>query len=160
MQEKSSSLYLFGDLLALARQSWVRQMAEHLEQRGFDDYRRSDAVVMRLLRWGPVGVGALGQRLGVTRQAARKLTTALERRGYAQTRPDARDARRLNVELTAAGREYADAIVQAVETLNRELAVRIEDDQLHAADAVLRAAMDPSARQRADALVRRPGRDG
>ena len=39
--------YRFGDLLALARQSWVHRMAAELENRGFGDYRLT--VV------GPVG---------------------------------------------------------------------------------------------------------
>jgi hypothetical protein len=30
--EKSSSTYLFGDLLALARRSWVREMETRLER--------------------------------------------------------------------------------------------------------------------------------
>ena len=42
--------YRFGDLLALARQSWVHRMAAELENRGFADYRLTDAATLRRLR--------------------------------------------------------------------------------------------------------------
>src|ERR1035438_6977062 len=38
---KSTAPYLFGDLLALARQSWVRQMAGRLNQLGYQIGRAS-----------------------------------------------------------------------------------------------------------------------
>jgi DNA-binding MarR family transcriptional regulator len=154
--EKSSPPYLFGDLLALARQSWVGEMALRLERRGYGDYRRSDAAVLRLLSRKPVTIGMLGAALGITRQAARKLAHALERRGYARTEPDAHDGRRVNVLLTEEGNEYARAIVEVVEALNRELAARVDADDLHAADVVLRATLDGDAALRAEALVMRP----
>ena len=106
--------YRFGDLLALARQSWIRRMAAELEDRGFADYRRSDAATLRRLRRGPASVGELGVHLGVTRQAARKVARGLEERGYASTQADAGDARKLNVVLTTAGRAYADAIIEVI----------------------------------------------
>ena len=43
---------LFGDLLALARRSWIRQMAEGLRRAGYADYRPTDAAVFRRLRPG------------------------------------------------------------------------------------------------------------
>jgi DNA-binding MarR family transcriptional regulator len=160
VSEKSSPPYLFGDLLALARQSWVREMARRLEGRGYAGYRRSDAGVLRMLSREPVTIGVLGVALGITRQAARKLADALERRGYARTEPDARDGRRVNVLLTEAGHEYARAIIEVVEALNRELATNVNADQLRAADVVLRATLDRDAARRADVLVTRPSGAG
>jgi DNA-binding MarR family transcriptional regulator len=156
-KKSTAAPYLFGDLLALARQSWVRQMASRLEQRGHSDYRRSDAAAVRLLRRGPVSIGGLGTMLGVTRQAARKVADGLEQRGYARTEQDAQDSRRLNVVLTPAGEGYARAAVEVIHALNRELCERVDPAQLSAADAVLRAAInDQSAREHADLLVRPP----
>ena len=152
----SSPPYLFGDLLALARQSWVSQMARRLERRGYTDYRRSDAAVLRLLSRRPLALGVLGEALGITRQAARKLAQALERRGYARAEPDAHDARRVNVVLTEAGHGYARAIIEVLEALNRELAAAGDADELRAADVVLRATLDGDSARRAEALVRRP----
>jgi DNA-binding MarR family transcriptional regulator len=157
VSEKSSATYLFGDLLALARRSWVRQMESRLEQLGYRDYRRSDAAVLRLLWREPLAVGGLGSRLGISRQAARKLVATLEQRGYASAERDGADARRLNVVLTPRGEAYARSISAVIEELNNALVSRVEPAQLAAADAVLRAAIvDQRERTRAAALVDPP----
>ena len=142
MSEPSTNNYRFGDLLALARQSWITQMARELERRGHTGYRRSDPAAVRLLgRQGPVSIGRLGDALGVSRQAARKLVTGLEARGLAQAVRDEMDGRQLNVQLTVAGRAYASALVEVIGQLNQSLAQRVTPEQLSAADAVLRASL-------------------
>ena len=154
MAPASTSPYLFGDLLALARLSWVRQMGSRLAQLGYQDYRRSDAVALRLLRRGPIPVGRLGTELGITRQAARKVAEGLEQRDYARTERDARDSRVLNVILTAAGTAYARVIADVIRELNREFRERVDPAQLVAADSVLRAvfAADPALQSAASAI--------
>jgi DNA-binding MarR family transcriptional regulator len=142
LSEKSSPVpYLFGDLLALSRLSWIRQMEARLQARGFSGYRRSDAMTMRLLARGPLAVGQLGERLGVTRQAARKLIDALEQSGYVRVERDLQDTRKLNATLTELGARYAEAVIETVHELNHELSQRVNPGQLAAADAVLRAAI-------------------
>lgn len=142
MVTDAMAVYRFGDLLALARQSWTLRMARELAQRGYPDYRISDAASIRLLLAGPLPIGRLGEVLGVTRQAARKVASHLERRGYATTGPDPVDGRKLNVVLTPAGLAYGRAVVDVIETLNRALAERVDLGQLTAADALLRAVVD------------------
>ena len=158
MAAESTAVYRFGDLVALARLSWVGEVTSRLERLGYAGFRRGDAAVMRVLWRGPLPVGRLGAGLGVTRQAARKIADALEQRGYATTERDSRDARQLNITLTPAGRDYARAVIAVTEELNREIAGRVSPAQLAAADTVLRAALfDDSARQRASRLPRPPG---
>jgi DNA-binding MarR family transcriptional regulator len=153
MAAESTPTYRLGDLVALARQSWLGQMYSRLEGLGYVGYRRGDAAVMRALWRGPLPVGRLGAVLGVTRQAARKVADALEQRGYATIERDSRDTRQLNVTLTPAGRDYARAVTAITEQLNREVAGRVSPAQLAAADTVLRATMfDDSARRRASHL--------
>jgi DNA-binding MarR family transcriptional regulator len=155
MTEPSTAAYRFGDLLALARQSWVGEMARRLAGLGYTDYRRSDAAATRLLLRGPLPVGQLGTHLGVTRQAARKVADGLQQRGFATTRRDQRDARQLNVTLTPAGQDYARSVVGVIGELNREVGERADPAQLAAADAVLRAVLfDDGIRQRAERLPR------
>jgi DNA-binding MarR family transcriptional regulator len=157
MAGESTAAYRFGDMVALARQSWLGQMTSRLERLGFAGYRRGDAAVMAMLSRDTLPVGRLGAALGVTRQAARKIADALEQRGYAMTERDSRDTRQLNVTLTQLGRDYARAVAAVVEDLNREVAGRVSPDQLAVADTVLRAALfDESARQRASRLPRPP----
>ncbi len=151
MAAESTPTYRFGDLVGLARQSWLGQMTSRLDGLGYADYRRTDAAAVRLLWRAPLPIGHLGTALGVTRQAARKVADGLEQRGYATIQRDSRDARQLNVTLTAVGRDYARAVIVVIEELNREVARRVSPADLVAADTVLRAALfDDSARQRAD----------
>jgi DNA-binding MarR family transcriptional regulator len=154
---EQTSTYLFGDLLALARLSWVRQMSDRLGRLGYADYRRSDAAALRLLRRGPVPVGQLGAGLGVTRQAARKVADGLVQRDFARTERDARDSRVLNVVLTPAGVAYSRAVTEVIHALNREFSQRVDPAQLAAADAVLRAVFaDDSTLRDAAAAIRPP----
>jgi DNA-binding MarR family transcriptional regulator len=153
MTAESTSTYRFGDLVALARLSWVGQMTSRLEGLGYPGFRRGDAAVARVLLPGPLPVGRLGAALGVTRQAARKIADVLEQRGYATTEWDSRDSRQLNVILTPVGHDYARAVTAVTEQLNREVAGRVSPAELAAADTVLRAALfDDSARERASRL--------
>jgi len=157
MSEQSRTAYHFGDLLALAREHWVRQMAEHVNRAGFGDYRRTDAAVLRLLSRRPRSLGEIGAALAVTRQAARKFVTRLEQRGFVVTARDASDARQVNVALTAQGDQYALAIRRAIDGLDRRLDQRVGRAQLLAADAVLRASLpDQDARDQALRLVPPP----
>ena len=133
---------LFGDLLALARLRWVREMASRLDALGYPDYRRTDASVLGYLRRDELTIGHLGATLGVTRQAARHVVDGLEARGYARTTRDARDTRRVRIALTAAGRTYANAVVEVIHSLNLELTSRMNPEQLDAARDALRAIVD------------------
>jgi DNA-binding MarR family transcriptional regulator len=154
MSQASTDSYPFGDLLALARQSWIKQMAQALHAMGYGDYRRSDAAVVRLLARGPASIGRVGEVLGVTRQAARKVVDGLERRGFAVTARDDRDARQINVVLTTEGSAYARALTAVIRRLNQDLVRRVDPAALAGADAVLRAVLaDDHARRRAQRLA-------
>jgi DNA-binding MarR family transcriptional regulator len=128
---------LFGDVLALARERWVREMARQLGARGYADYRRSDAFAMRLLASGPHALGAFTRPLGRSRQAARKMVTGLIERGFASLETDLTDARRRRVRLTKSGEEYAKAVTDTVTALNRELSRNVDPDDLATAISVL-----------------------
>lgn len=156
MNTLSSGSYGFGDLLALARASWLAQMAAGLEARGYPGYRRTDAWALRQLASGPVPVTQVGQGFGISRQAGRKVVDGLTARGYAITEPDATDRRRANVTLTPAGGAYAEAVMAVIREQNGSLAARVDPRDLEAADRVLRAAVDDGVRQAAQRLVRPP----
>jgi DNA-binding MarR family transcriptional regulator len=153
---KSTGDYRFGDLLALARQSWITQMADGLAAKGYPDYRRSDAASVRRLQRGPLSIGALGAALGVTRQAARKVADGLVLRGLATMARDGADTRQVNVTLTPAGRRYAEAVTKVIERLNRDLVRRVDPADLAGADAVLRAVLADERAQRVAELLGRP----
>jgi biotin operon repressor len=116
-------------------------MARRLASDGFPGYRRSDAVLVRLLRTGPVALGTLSEILGISRQAARKTVGGLEGRGLAVVGSDPKDGRARTVTLTPLGQQYANAVVRALTALNAEVARRVDWAALVATDAVLRAAI-------------------
>ena len=100
------SLSRLGDLsLASLFAGWV--LADALQARlaadGFDDLRFADGVVFQHLVPGPLTIGALAERLGVSQQAASKSVADLERRGYVRRSYDPADARARLVELTDRG---------------------------------------------------------
>lgn len=159
MASESTPVYRFGDLLALARQSWLREMADALRSMGYPDYRRSDAQSLRLLQREPVTIGRLGEALGVTRQAARKVATGLERRGFAVSARDIRDARQVNLTLTPEGDRYAEAIVTVIERMNRSLSERVRPADLAAADTVLRSVLIGGRARTLAEQLGRPGGD-
>ena len=156
MAKVSTGPHLFGDLLALARESWVAQMVAALGNLGYPGYRRTDALVMRRLLASRLAVTRVGSLLGVTRQAGRKVVDGLLDRGYAATERDDQDRRRVNVILTPTGRAYARAVVQAITSLNRGLADRVDHGDLEAAGRVLRAVLDEGDRLRLEGLILPP----
>jgi DNA-binding MarR family transcriptional regulator len=128
---------LFGDVLALAREQWVRTMTASLAAKGYPEYRRSDAVAMRFLQSGSRALGEFSTPMGGSRQATRKVVAGLIERGYATLETDPRDARRRHVVLTPMGGVYAKAVIHTVVALNRDIAERVSPGELSAAYSVL-----------------------
>jgi DNA-binding MarR family transcriptional regulator len=136
---------LFGDLLALARERWVSAMALGLAEKGYPGYRRSDALALRVLHRGSRALGEFAAPLGGSRQATRKVIAGLVERGYATIESDSRDARRRHVILTSRGRAYADAVVDTVNALNREVTEKVSTEDLVGAISVLTFVKDALA---------------
>jgi DNA-binding MarR family transcriptional regulator len=148
MATNANPPYRFGNLLALARRSWIEQVGERMQEAGFPGYRRTDARVLALLLQRPLAIGELGAALRISRQAARQLADGLVERGYASFGTDQADARRTLVVLTARGKAYGRAIWVAQDALNDAVRSRVSQADLAAADAVLRAVFpDDKARE-------------
>jgi DNA-binding MarR family transcriptional regulator len=138
----SATKLLFGDLLALARERWIRAMAQRLSALGFEDYRRSDPLVLRSLRSEDVPLGSLTATLGLTRQGARKVVSGLVERDYARVTSSSVDTRRRMVSLTPRGRAYLAAVVVTLRSLNDVVVSGVDADQLDSAYAVLEFVRD------------------
>src|SRR6185503_7341113 len=82
-------------------------MADEVQRRiaadGMDDLRFADGLVFQHLVGGPIAIGELGERMGVTQQAASKSVADLERRGYVERVAGAADGRVRHVSLTERG---------------------------------------------------------
>src|SRR5262245_11982961 len=72
-------------------------MADEVQRRiaedGMGDLRFADGVVFQHLVGGALAIGALGDRMGVTQQAASKAVADLQRRGYVERVAGADDGR-------------------------------------------------------------------
>ena len=126
----------------MTRERWIRAMAQRVSVLGFEDYRRSDPLVLRSLRSGEVPLGSLTATLGLTRQGARKVVSGLVERGYARVSTSTVDTRRRMVELTPRGREYLAVVVATLRALNDEVVNGVDAAQLDAAYAVLEFVKD------------------
>jgi DNA-binding MarR family transcriptional regulator len=116
-------------------------MADEIQRRlaaaGFADVRFNDGVVNQHLIAGPLTIGALAERLGVSQQAASKSVADLERRGYVERTADPDDARARLVALTARGRGVIAAAREQRAALAGELAERLGARRVESAARLL-----------------------
>ena len=104
-------------------------MADEVQRRiaadGMGDLRFADGVVFQHLVPGPIAIGALAERLGVTQQAASKAVADLERRGYVERVTGPEDGRVRHVSLTARGRAAIESGRHHRAALQDELASKL-----------------------------------
>lgn len=85
------------------------ELQRRLAEQGYADVRFGDGVVFQHLVEGPLGIGALASRLGVTQQAASKAVADLERRGYVERVAAEGDRRVRAAALSDRGRAVVEA---------------------------------------------------
>jgi DNA-binding MarR family transcriptional regulator len=110
---------------AALRSAWVgyqRRLDEAMAVAGFPDRRYPDGRVLRLCaRTGQVTASLIGRELGITRQGAGKIVTALRDRGYVVLEPSPADAREKIVTLTPRALDYLAAQRAAARRIEQEL---------------------------------------
>jgi DNA-binding MarR family transcriptional regulator len=98
------------------------RVADRIRAAGFADVRFSHGFVFQHLVPGPLPVGELARRMGVSQQAASKSAAELERLGYVERVADPSDARVRRLALSARGR----AAVAAGRAARAEVAGELE----------------------------------
>ena len=130
-------------------------LADELQRRlaadGLDDLRFADGFVFQHLVGGPMTIGALAERLGVTQQAVSKAVADLERRGYVARGPDPDDARARRVALTERGEAAIAGGRRHRAAIEAEVAAKLGARRVEAARRVL---VDVLRDLGADAAVR------
>src|SRR6476660_4988772 len=104
---------------------------------GLDDLRFADGVIFQHLVTGPLAIGDLAARMGVTQQAASKAVADLERRHSVVRAADAGDARVRRVELTARGAAAIEAVRRHRAALEAELAETVGERRVAGARRTL-----------------------
>ena len=99
------------------------RVTDRIHADGFPDLRFSHGFVFQHLVPGPLPVGELARRMGVSQQAASKAAAELERLGYLERVTDPADARVRRLALSTRGR----AALAAGRTARAEIAAELED---------------------------------
>jgi DNA-binding MarR family transcriptional regulator len=98
-----------GADLALLLLGGFRQLADRagseLLRRGYPELRPAQEFALRAIAGGADSASELGRRLSVSKQAAAKVISVLEERGYVARLNDASDSRRKLLSVTPLGHE-------------------------------------------------------
>jgi len=116
-------------------------MADEVQRRiaadGLDDLRMADGIVFQHLVPGPLPIGELASRLGVSQQATSKSVADLERRGYVRREADPADGRARHAALTERGEAAIAAGRRHRAAVEGELAERLGPDRVEGARRAL-----------------------
>lgn len=132
--------------LSLAVLFASRAMTDEIERRladdGFDDLRISDRPLFQHLLDGPLMIGALAGRLGITQQATSKAVADLEDRGYVVRQEHTTDGRSRLAALTPKGRRVIEADGRHRADLEHELRQRLGSRRIGPVRGTLLAVVD------------------
>lgn len=115
---------------------------ERLGDRGHPDLRTSHGYLFQHLVDGPISIGELAGRMGVTQQAASKAAAELAGLGYVERIADRADGRVRRVGLSSGGHAAVAATRSVRAELVAEIAERLGADRVDAARRTLLAALD------------------
>jgi DNA-binding MarR family transcriptional regulator len=121
-------------------------MADEVQRRiaadGLEDLRMADGLVFQHLVPGPLAIGELAERLGVSQQAASKSVADLERRGYVRREADPADGRARHAALTGRGEAAIAAGRRHRAAVEAELAQRLGAERVDGARQTLVEALE------------------
>jgi DNA-binding MarR family transcriptional regulator len=119
-------------LLAGSFRLLIDALHAELAEQGHPDARPSTGFALQAL--GPDGatISELGRRMGVSKQAAAKAAAGLERLGYVEREPDARDARSVRLRRSARGEELLAASARIFERLRADWVRELGADRVSA----------------------------
>ena len=109
----------------------IDELHRRLAQRGHPDVRPAHGYAFQAVGTAGTTAGELGQRLGVTKQAAGQMVDELVRLGYVDRTPDPGDGRRRLVTLTPRGFDCLRASAEIFDELLAEW--RAQGDDVDAA---------------------------
>jgi DNA-binding MarR family transcriptional regulator len=125
-------------LLSAATRSIIEDLHDRLAAQGHPDLRPAYGYALNAVGDG-VTTAQLAQRLGMTKQGAAKLVTALERLGYLRVEPHASDRRARALVLTPHGRDLLERSVAVQRELEAEWSREVGPERMAALQEALAA---------------------
>lgn len=117
-------------LLRRTSQRYRTAISGSLSERGFDELPQPGYWALMILSRGASDAGQLITEMGVSKQAVSRLVDALVTLGFVDRKPNAVDRRRSDLRLSAKGRQAAELIGQAVQTMDETLACELGPQRL------------------------------
>jgi DNA-binding MarR family transcriptional regulator len=131
-----AGLQLTLTLLASFR-AMVDALHSDLAEHGHPEARPLHGFALQALGAGGTTVAELGRRLGVSKQAAAKTVTGLERLGYVERSPHPSDARAVIVRRAPRGEEMLELSSEAFDRIRADWQEELGGDQVAAIEAAL-----------------------
>lgn len=135
---------LSGTLARVLREfarDYERRIALGVQAHGHPDIRPSHQIVFANIGLGRPRVTELAERAQVTQQAMGKTLKELETLGYLERAVDSGDRRAKDIRLTARGLQLIADAVEVAESVHREYARMIGEQELEELESRLRAAV-------------------
>lgn len=101
-------------LLRRANQRYRAAIRVRLAERGFETVPQPGYWALMVLARGSTDASLLIREMGVSKQAVSKLVETLVKAGFVDRRPNDADRRRMDLVLSAKGRQAAETIAEAV----------------------------------------------
>ncbi len=114
-----------GHVLTRASRLFHEQALAAVQAQGYPEVRESWLGLLRHLEPDGVRSSVLGERMGITKQAAGQLVSDLERSGYLERVPDPSDGRAKLVRMTERGFGAWLAGLEALQGLERDLEAEV-----------------------------------
>lgn len=121
-----------GRLLLRAYRAFSSRAIDRLTARGYQGIAPAHTVLLTNVEAEGSRLSELAQRIGVSRQAAGNLVSAMEERGYLSRRIDPTDRRAVIVSLTEPGWALMEDIVQVKAELEAESTTALGPERMKA----------------------------
>jgi DNA-binding MarR family transcriptional regulator len=132
-----------GFLLAKASQRWNELLHDELAAAGFPEVRPAyGSLLIPLYEQDGLRQGELARRARLSKQTLTTMSRALERDGLIERRPDAADARAIQIFLTARARELEPIAERILAELDERVAVAAGTSSRASLEHALRTLLD------------------
>jgi DNA-binding MarR family transcriptional regulator len=125
-------------LLLAGFRTLIDQLHAELARRGHPDVRPAYGFAMQAIGPGGATATEIGQRLGVSKQAAGKTIDRLEALGYAERADDPADGRRKLIRLTGRGVDSLDQSARIFDDLRAQWAATLGESAVAGLEDALR----------------------